>query len=178
MQGALLLQTAALSVDQWGIAGRVSVVVALTSSAFLVFFWRAVLRALWCAGLGLSASDLRAHTDESWKIEIARSDDVERQVHANVDRIKFLEASLLLQGKAFQDSLADAIKAQTCSMENMSRVSQDSFRSIEHALERITEDTNSNARAIAGLEGFLRSPDSGYSEPERRKNTRRKPEDL
>ena len=177
MQGALLLQTAALSVDQWGIAGRVSVVVALTSSAFLVFFWRAVLRALWCAGLGLSESDLRAHTNESWKIEIARSDDVEKQVHANVDRIKFLEASILLQGKAFQDSLADAIKAQTCSMESMSRVSQESFRSIEHTLERITEDTNSNARAIAGLEGFLRS-DSGHSEPERRKNTRRKPEDL
>ena len=88
-----------------------------------------------------------------------------------------MEASLIRQGKAQQDSLAEAIRAQTLAMEAIARRTELSFGGLEHSLELLTEDTNLNARAIAGLEGFLRNPESGYTappSPARRVHRRRK----
>jgi hypothetical protein len=173
----MMLAPDTMTIEPWAVAGRVAVGLSATSVGILVFTWRALLRALWCAGMKACAADLKECVDASYKERIARVDSAVEKVGVHEDQIEYLDTALKEQGKALMANIAEAINQQTKAMHAIAHTSEAAFRDIKDSLELVRDETAANTSEIANISGFLRGQDASYTGPERRagpKSSRRK----
>lgn len=161
----LVAQAAMATADPWAIAGRVSVIVALCSSVLLVFVWRAILRAVFVAGLNLARTDLKDTCEDIWKDRMKIIDEAVAKSDANADQIAFLEASVKQQGAALMDSFTTAITRQTESIQTIAR-------EVTSAVAELRAQGAETAEHVAEISGFLRNNDK-WDGVEKRKRNRR-----
>jgi hypothetical protein len=156
--------TTAVPPDVWGIAGRLLTTILGVGGTALLFTWRAIGRAWFCAMLTACRPNLKEAIDTIYAERITEVDAGVAMAGQHDDKLIALEASVLAQGKALSDRLAENAEQHT-----------DALREITKTLQEIRRDGNMTSSAVKRIEGFLdgvRAGASGWTGGDRREPVR------
>lgn len=166
---AALLQAAATMTttappDVWGIAGRTLTTLLGVGGAALLFTWRAIGRAWFCAMITTCRPNLKEAIDVLYAERMCEVDAGVALAGQHEDKLEALEASILAQGKALSERLAENAEQQT-----------DALREMTKTLQQIQRDGTATASAVERIGGFLdgvRASAAGWGGPDRRETIR------